>query len=208
MSIYDKPIPLTFFPRPKSPSSNNTIHISRTNSVNSSHSIDDHDHVSSSNARIAGKAIILYSIQYSTSLDLNQIPWVSLLGSMYEWYDLASFVSLAPELGQAFFPLLNSNTQLLRVMTIFAAGLCLHPVGALIFGEIGDNGYLSSHTPQSTLTKRERALDRKLNRTRALFLSFVTALVPTIMICFIPKYATAGKASQGEGVLPISKAAA
>lgn len=129
------------------------------------------------------------------NLDLSEIPWVSLLGSMYEWYDLASFVSCAPELGQAFFPLLNPPQQLLRVMTIFSIGLCLHPVGAIIFGEIGDNGYLSSRRHER-LDKQEKARDRKLNRTRALLLSFVTALVPTFMMCFIPGYEQAGKASQ------------
>ena len=124
-------------------------------------------------------------------------------------YTRALSVAFAPELDRSFFPLLSSSSQLLRVMSIFALGLGMHPVGALIFGEIGDNGYLSalnlrfpsinspsSCPPHPPPSPSKRQAERKLNRTRALLLSFLTAIAPTLAMCLMPSYSVAGEASQ------------
>ena len=67
----------------------------------------------------------------------DAIPFLGLFGSLYEWFDFASFASMSPEIGAAFFPNDSSQDQLLYTMLIFSMSFVLHPLGALIFGEIG-----------------------------------------------------------------------
>lgn len=76
------------------------------------------------------------------------IPVLGLCGSLYEWFDFASFASMSPEIGAAFFPKENAQKQLLYTLLIFSMSFILHPLGALIFGEIADNGHLNSSMAQ------------------------------------------------------------
>jgi len=129
------------------------------------------------------------------------IPVLGLCGSLYEWFDFASFASMSPEIGAAFFPKENAQKQLLYTLLIFSMSFILHPLGALIFGEIADNGHLNSSMAQvlnqdKRSEKEENRISRNLNRTRALLLSFVSALLPTLVLVFLPDYNSIGKSSQ------------
>ena len=73
----------------------------------------------------------------SETTDPDPVPILGLFGSLYEWFDFASFASMSPEIGAAFFPNESSQDQLLYTMLIFSMSFVLHPLGALIFGEIG-----------------------------------------------------------------------
>ena len=64
----------------------------------------------------------------------------SMFGSMYEWYDFASFAAFSSEIGSSFFPYATSSSRLLLTFMLYGSSFVLHPLGALIFGEIGDNG--------------------------------------------------------------------
>ncbi|GMI04914.1 hypothetical protein TrVE_jg12135 [Triparma verrucosa] len=110
---------------------------------------------------------------------------------------------MSPEIGAAFFPNESSQDQLLYTMLIFSMSFLLHPLGALIFGEIADNGQLNSSVltlmslhPRSPPSNQESRISRNLNRTRALLLSFVFALLPTLILVILPDYNMIGKSSQ------------
>ncbi|AEA13530.1 major facilitator superfamily MFS_1 [Thermoproteus uzoniensis 768-20] len=59
-------------------------------------------------------------------------------GTLLEWYDAFLFVVAASYVGAAFFPSKNPLTELANVFLTFALGYFARPIGALLFGYIGD----------------------------------------------------------------------
>ncbi|MBV9526745.1 MFS transporter [Sphingomonas sp.] len=59
-------------------------------------------------------------------------------GTAFEWYDFFIFGSLAPVIGKAFFSALDPTPALIAALGLFAAGFAFRPLGALIFGIVGD----------------------------------------------------------------------
>jgi MFS family permease len=62
----------------------------------------------------------------------------SALGTTFEWYDFFVFGTLAPVIAKNFFTALDSTAGLLAALGLFGAGFFFRPIGALIFGRIGD----------------------------------------------------------------------
>ncbi len=62
----------------------------------------------------------------------------SSLGTLFEWYDFYLYGSLAVFFGGKFFPPGNETAQLLASLATFGAGFGVRPVGALVFGHLGD----------------------------------------------------------------------
>jgi MFS family permease len=62
----------------------------------------------------------------------------SSLGTLFEWYDFYLYGSLAIFFGSKFFPAQNETAQLLASLATFGAGFGVRPLGALVFGHIGD----------------------------------------------------------------------
>ncbi len=62
----------------------------------------------------------------------------SSLGTLFEWYDFYLYGSLAVFFGGRFFPPGNETAQLLASLATFGAGFGVRPLGALVFGHIGD----------------------------------------------------------------------
>ncbi len=60
------------------------------------------------------------------------------VGGVVEWYDFAIYGVLAPILGKLFFPSDDPFTSLLAAFGVFAVGYAARPVGALLFGYLGD----------------------------------------------------------------------
>jgi MFS family permease len=60
------------------------------------------------------------------------------LGTLFEWYDFYLYGSLAVFFGGLFFPKGNDTAQLLASLATFGAGFGVRPLGALVFGHIGD----------------------------------------------------------------------
>ena len=60
------------------------------------------------------------------------------LGNSIEYYDYALYGFLAPVIAQYFFPSANESGALFQTFSIFAMGSLSKPLGALIFGKIGD----------------------------------------------------------------------
>ena len=93
-----------------------------------------------------------------------------IVGNVLEWYDFAAFGFLAPYIAVAFFPSDNEFAGLIKTFAIFAVGYLMRPLGAILFGHIGD----------------------RVGRREALLLSVIMMIVPTILLGMLPTYAAVG----------------
>jgi len=69
---------------------------------------------------------------------LRRVIFASSLGTLFEWYDFYLYGSLAVFFGGLFFPAGNDRAALLASLATFGAGFGVRPLGALVFGRIGD----------------------------------------------------------------------
>jgi len=60
------------------------------------------------------------------------------LGAMFEWYDFFVYGAVAVLLSQHFFAHVNETTSFIFALLGFAAGFAVRPLGAIIFGRMGD----------------------------------------------------------------------
>lgn len=72
-------------------------------------------------------------------------PWsmarvivASSAGTAFEWYDFFIFGSLAPVISKVFFAGLDATPALIAALALFAVGFAFRPLGAIIFGIVGD----------------------------------------------------------------------
>jgi MFS family permease len=59
-------------------------------------------------------------------------------GTAFEWYDFFLFVPLAADIARMFFAGLDETSAYIFALGAFAVGFAFRPLGALIFGRIGD----------------------------------------------------------------------
>ncbi len=76
-----------------------------------------------------------------TSLTREQKSAIGLLsiGTFLEYFDLMLYVHMAVLLNELFFPKDDPHTTAIYSATAFCSSFIFRPVGALIFGYIGDN---------------------------------------------------------------------
>jgi len=101
---------------------------------------------------------------------MARIIIASSAGTAFEWYDFFIFGSLAPVISKVFFAGLEPTQALIAALALFAAGFAFRPLGALIFGVIGD----------------------RLGRKGAFLVTVTLMGASTFMIGLIPTYAQAG----------------
>ena len=70
--------------------------------------------------------------------DTRLVILASSLGTVFEWYDFFVYGALAALLGGLFFPSDNPTAALLKSLATFGAGFGVRPLGAILFGRIGD----------------------------------------------------------------------
>jgi MFS family permease len=104
-------------------------------------------------------------------------PWsmarviiASSAGTAFEWYDFFIFGSLAPVISKVFFAGLDPTPALIAALALFAAGFAFRPLGALIFGVVGD----------------------RLGRKGAFLVTVSLMGAATFLIGLLPTYAQAG----------------
>jgi len=101
---------------------------------------------------------------------MKRVVAASSAGTAFEWYDFFIFGSLATTIQKVFFAGLDPTAGLIAALGLFAAGFAFRPLGAIIFGVIGD----------------------RLGRKGA-FLATVSLMgAATFLIGVLPTYATAG----------------
>ncbi|HEX7758268.1 MAG TPA: MFS transporter [Caulobacteraceae bacterium] len=69
---------------------------------------------------------------------MRTVVAASSAGTAFEWYDFFVFGSLTSIIGKNFFSGLDATAGLLAALALFGTGFFFRPVGALIFGGLGD----------------------------------------------------------------------
>jgi MFS family permease len=101
---------------------------------------------------------------------MARIIVASSAGTAFEWYDFFIFGSLAPVISKVFFAGLDPTAALIAALALFAVGFAFRPLGALIFGVVGD----------------------KLGRKGAFLVTVSLMGASTFLIGLLPTYAQAG----------------
>ena len=100
----------------------------------------------------------------------GRIILIGLIGNVMEWYDFAVYGFFASVIGKLFFPMQDPAASLIASFGAFAAGFLMRPLGGLLFGRIGD----------------------LIGRERAMTVSVIAMALPTILMAFMPTYASIG----------------
>lgn len=103
----------------------------------------------------------------------QRIIAAGIIGNVIEYYDFALIGFLAVMMGKLFFPSSDPFLSLLGSLGAFAAGMVMRPVGAAVFGHIGD----------------------RVGRRYALMASLVLMALPTFLIGCLPTYTQIGIAA-------------
>src|SRR6188768_3362461 len=101
---------------------------------------------------------------------LRRVITAASVGTLFEWYDFYLYGSLAVFFGKKFFPAGNDTAQLLASLATFGAGFGVRPLGAVVFGHIGD----------------------LIGRKYTFLVTMATMGLSTALIGFLPSYATLG----------------
>ena len=68
----------------------------------------------------------------------RRVIFASSLGTVFEWYDFYLYGTLAVFFSALFFPPGNETAAFLASLATFGAGFAVRPLGALLFGRLGD----------------------------------------------------------------------
>ncbi|NSM56920.1 MHS family MFS transporter [Wolbachia endosymbiont of Atemnus politus] len=101
---------------------------------------------------------------------ITKVIFSSLICNTLLWYDHMLFGHLISIIGSVFFPSDDQLISVLKACGVFAAGFLMRPIGAAIFGHIGD----------------------KHGRRIALLLSIKLMTLSTVLIAFVPGYQNIG----------------
>ena len=105
---------------------------------------------------------------------MARVVIASSAGTAFEWYDFFIFGSLAPVISKVFFAGLDPTPALIAALALFAAGFAFRPLGALIFGVVGD----------------------RLGRKGAFLITVSLMGGATFLIGLLPTYAQAGRSAR------------
>src|SRR5437762_10241815 len=108
-----------------------------------------------------------------SSSEERRVIVASSVGTVFEWYDFYLCAILAPFFAALFFPPGSQTAALLGAFGAYAAGFLVRPFGALIFGRIGD----------------------LVGRKYTFLVTIVTMGTATVLVGFLPTYATIGFAA-------------
>src|SRR3989441_2562611 len=70
--------------------------------------------------------------------ELRRVVVAAAVGNVIEWYDFYIFGSLAAILSVKFFDKTHPVAALLSTIALFTAGFLIRPLGAFLFGWLGD----------------------------------------------------------------------
>jgi len=108
-----------------------------------------------------------------SSPSMRTVVAASAAGTAFEWYDFFVFGSLAQVISKTFFSGLPDAAGYIAALALFGAGFAFRPLGALVFGRIGD----------------------QTGRKGAFLVTVILMGGATVAIGLLPSYARAGLAS-------------
>ncbi|WP_298194815.1 MFS transporter [Novosphingobium sp.] len=73
-----------------------------------------------------------------TAAEIRLVVAASSVGTVFEWYDFFIYGTLGAILSKAFFPTGNATLEMLLFWLVFAVGFGFRPMGAVLFGYLGD----------------------------------------------------------------------
>jgi MHS family proline/betaine transporter-like MFS transporter len=103
----------------------------------------------------------------------RRLVTASSLGTILEWYDFSLFAYLTPVLAKLFFPQERALTALMLTYAIFAIGFFVRPLGAILFGHLGD----------------------RIGRKKTLAWTILLMSLPTFLMGLLPTYQSIGIAA-------------
>ncbi len=101
---------------------------------------------------------------------LRRVVFGTSAGTIFEAYDFILFGTLAPLISRQFFSGVNETAAFIFALMTFAAGFAVRPLGALVFGRMGD----------------------KTGRKKAFLITITLMGLSTFAIGLLPTYASAG----------------
>jgi MFS family permease len=100
----------------------------------------------------------------------RKVILASSLGTIFEWYDFYLYGALAAIIAKQFFTALEPTSAFIFALLAFAAGFIVRPIGAVIFGGLGD----------------------MIGRKYTFLATIVIMGVSTTLVAVLPTYSTAG----------------
>jgi MFS transporter, MHS family, proline/betaine transporter len=99
---------------------------------------------------------------------MNKVVAAASFGNALEWFEYVLYAQFATIIAKNFFP--ESDIAEIMTMAVFATGFFARPLGAIVFGNIGD----------------------RYGRKVSLIISIITMALPTAAIGLLPTYETIG----------------
>lgn len=106
----------------------------------------------------------------TTRTPMTRVVVAASTGTVFEYYDFFLYGSLVTFFGALFFPPGNETAALLASLAAFGAGFAVRPLGALIFGRLGD----------------------RVGRKRTFLMTIVLMGLSTALVGLIPTFETIG----------------
>ncbi len=100
----------------------------------------------------------------------KKVAVAACFGTFLEWYDFLTFATLAVVFAPLFFPSSDPNAALLASLATFGVGMVVRPIGAAIFGSIGD----------------------RIGRRPVFMITISLMGIATVCVGFLPTYAQIG----------------
>lgn len=100
----------------------------------------------------------------------RKVAIAACFGTFLEWYDFLTFATLAVVFAPIFFPSSDPNAALLASLATFGVGMVVRPIGAAVFGSMGD----------------------RIGRKPVFMITIALMGLATICVGFLPTYAQVG----------------
>jgi MFS family permease len=105
----------------------------------------------------------------------HRVAVAACFGTFLEWYDFLTFAALAVWFGPLFFPPDDPTAGLLASLATFGAGMIVRPLGAALFGSLGD----------------------RIGRRKVFMITIALMGAATLAVGLLPTYAQAGLWASG-----------
>jgi len=100
----------------------------------------------------------------------RKVAIAACFGTFLEWYDFLTFATLAVVFGPFFFPSSDPTSSLLASLATFGVGMVVRPIGAALFGSMGD----------------------RIGRKPVFMITITLMGIATVGVGFLPTYEQAG----------------